>query len=106
MSDQPEGPTDAWLREVSGECFRWHHRIYGQAYGPNGQTPSSQMKRASRKLGEAAERLQEVIHLLELQPRRHHGHWWAYDPVHDSDTGPYAMRREAQEWINDIQWAP
>ena len=37
-----------------------------------------------------------------LYAREHHGSWWAYDPTHDSDTGPYSTREQAQEWIDAI----
>lgn len=41
--------------------------------------------------------------LGNLYPRWHHGSWWAYDRFHDSDTGPYSTKEQAQEWIDSIK---
>ena len=38
-----------------------------------------------------------------MKPRFHDNAWWAYDPEHDSDTGPYSTEEQAQEWIDQIQ---
>ncbi len=40
---------------------------------------------------------------MAMKTRHHDGSWWAYDPKHDSDTGPYSTEEQAQEWINQIK---
>lgn len=98
-----EAALTQWLRETSREAFRLHHSLGHRMYGPEalGLTPA--MLSASVKLGKAGTLLQDALNGLKLAPRKHDGSWWSYDPIHDSDTGPYTTRQEAQAWINEVR---
>jgi hypothetical protein len=92
-----------WLRDTAHEAFRFHHAIGGSEYGPGQPRLTDAIRDACVAVGTAGTLLQGALNGLKLTPRRHDGSWWAYDPEHDSDTGPYATRQEAQGWINDIR---
>lgn len=92
-----------WLRDTAHEAFKLHRAISGAEYGPNQPRLTPAMRDACVACGEAGVLLQDALNGLKLMPRQHDGSWWAYDPEHDSDTGPYSTRQEAQEWINALR---
>ena len=47
-----------------------------------------------------ADRWESRMKSKGLIPRFHHGSWWAYNSEHDSDTGPYPTKEQAQEFCD------